>query len=101
LFLDNIWVYQGVTPVGINEQVELQPITIYPNPTQHTVTLDAGNNLLMQARVEIIDLLGKSLMRSTIAATKTQLDLSHLSNGIYFVKFSNEVGEKVFKIVKR
>jgi len=101
LFLDNIWVYQGVTPVGINEQVTLQPISIYPNPTQHTVTLDAGNNLLMQARVEIIDLLGKSLMRNTIAATKTQLDLSHLSNGIYFVKFSNEVGEKVFKIVKR
>jgi len=79
----------------------LQPISIYPNPSQHTVTLDAGNNLLMQARVEIIDLLGKSLMRNTIAVTKTQLDLSHLSNGIYFVKFSNEVGEKVFKIVKR
>lgn len=101
LFLDNIWVYQGVTPVGISEKVTLQFISIYPNPTQHTITLDVGNNLLMQARVEIIDLLGKSLMKNTIAATKTQLDLSHLSNGIYFVKFSNEVGEKVFKIVKR
>ncbi|PKP48927.1 MAG: hypothetical protein CVT95_03875 [Bacteroidetes bacterium HGW-Bacteroidetes-12] len=101
LFLDNIWVYQGVTPVGISEKATLQPISIYPNPTQHTVTLDAGNNLLSQARVEIIDLLGKSLMKNTIAATKTQLDLSHLSNGIYFVKFSNGVGEKVFKIVKR
>lgn len=101
LFLDNIWVYQGITPVGINEKVTLQPISIYPNPTQHTLTLDVGNNLLIQARVEMIDLLGKSVMNHTISSTKTQLDLSHLSNGIYFVKFTNEVGAKVFKIVKR
>ncbi|MBW6483498.1 MAG: S8 family peptidase [Vicingaceae bacterium] len=101
LFLDNIWVYQGVTPVGINEKVTLQPISIYPNPTLNHITVDLGSNSLAKANLEVIDLLGKTLMKNVITTSKTQVDLTQLSNGIYFVKFSNEVGGKVYKIVKK
>ncbi len=100
LFLDNIWVYEGAEPVGIEEPL-LDEITIYPNPAENDVTIDLGTNDLKNAVIEIVDLLGKSVYKETIVQKTTQLNISDFSNGIYLIKFSNDNGTVTNKIIKQ
>ena len=84
---------------GINEN-ELSNLLIYPNPTQNSITINVGNNQLTNASINVIDMTGRILITQRINNQNIQLNLSHLSKGIYFINFRNNLGGKVFKVVK-
>lgn len=84
---------------GINEN-ELIDLLIYPNPTQNNITINVGNNQLTNASIEVIDMTGRSLRTQKISNQYNQVNLSELSKGIYFILFHNNLGSKVFKVVK-
>ena len=50
--------------------------------------------------VEITSILGQKMMVKSVNDLQTEIDLSELSNGIYFVKVTSEGQEKTVKIVK-
>lgn len=100
LFLDNIWVFEGETPVGIKEQGKLQNIAIYPNPTQNNVIIDLGINNLNDATVQVIDLLGNIIKTVPVHQQKIQVELNTMASGIYLIKFTNQLDSKVFKVIK-
>ena len=89
----------GNATIGIKEN-ELSNLLVYPNPIQNTITIDVGNNQLTNASLDVIDMTGRSLINQRINSQNTQLNLSHLSKGIYFINFRNNLGSKVFKVVK-
>ena len=100
LFIDNIWIYEGAEPVGIKEDL-VKSISVYPNPTEHMVTVDVGKNELENATIEIVDLLGKNVYHGKVINKATEIDLTKYRNGIYLIKFSNINGVITHKIVKR
>lgn len=100
LFLDNIWVYEGEEPVGIQEKL-IENISLFPNPTENNITIDIGNNELQNATIEILDLLGKSIYKKEITQKISECNMNKYSNGIYLIKFSNNKGTIINKIVKR
>lgn len=100
LYLDNIWVYEGEEPVSI-EEVNTDPITIFPNPTSNTITIDIGENNVNNGTIEVFNLLGKIMLFKNVNTRLNTIDLSNYSNGIYIVKFTNESGNTIQKIIKQ
>lgn len=68
--------------LGLND-VANSKMGIYPNPTTGILTISNHNNLTID-KIEIVDILGKTVATQT--ENTSQVDISHLSNGIYIFK---------------
>ncbi len=63
-------------------------LMVYPNPSQGHILFHGLNNIFQDVSVEISDITGRIISKSNIYyATNSELDLSDLNNGIYFLKF--------------
>jgi len=85
-----------VSSVGINQlTMDNGQLTIYPNPTTGQLTIN--NEQLTIKNVEIFDVIGQKVNhQSSIVNCQLSIDISHLANGMYFLKVDN----KMFKIIK-
>lgn len=88
-----------VTLVGMGAGQMAHEARIYPNPTTGLVTVDLGQ-VQMSATLEVMDLSGKKLLaQHTAQASQTQLDLSDLENGVYFVRITTQAGQHTIRLV--
>ncbi|MCL1969839.1 MAG: leucine-rich repeat protein [Bacteroidetes bacterium] len=79
---------------GIEElTIDSKPLTIYPNPASGRLTI--LNEQLTANNVEIYDIYGRNIVNSRLSIDNS-IDISHLANGIYFLK----IGNKRTKFVK-
>lgn len=78
----------------------INKVNIYPNPTNGIITIDLGETNLKNANLKVITLLGKEVYNKQVTTPKTTLNLNNYSKGIYLLKFSNQNGSKVYKVVK-
>ena len=77
--------FKSQNNVGITE-LKASQISLYPNPSNGLVTVDFGANTMEMANIQVVDALGKVVFTTTAnAVSKTQIDLSHLANGLYNV----------------
>jgi len=68
---------------GLNEEIETNSVTIYPNPTNESFTISAKNEFIEQ--IEIVDSNGKCV--NTISGNnKSEVLLSLPNQGTYFLK---------------
>lgn len=76
-----------LTPIslGTNEFTNNNSINIYPNPVTTKLTIET-TQLTKESVLTIIDINGQELKRLKLEANKTQIDISNLTSGIYFVK---------------
>lgn len=70
----------------------------YPNPVQHTLTID---NTAAIDEIEILSVSGKSVLVKKINNPHSEIDLSNISTGFYFLKVKAEGKVKTIKIVKK
>jgi hypothetical protein len=70
-------------------------VSIYPNPTSSALFVSAANKQL--GAITIYDLTGKKIAEQSYS---TEIDVSTLSNGIYFVEIRNSAGTKRERFVK-
>jgi len=82
-------------PVGINEY-NSSNYNIYPNPTSNQLTIDTELEI---SEITIIDITGKTI--KTITTDFNIVDVSNLTNGIYFIKIINKEGSITKKFVKQ
>lgn len=66
---------------------------VYPNPAQNMLHVE-GTGL---AEVEMFNIMGQSMLN--INENIETVDISHLQNGIYFVRLKTNDGEKTVKLV--
>jgi hypothetical protein len=87
----------SVTNLGLNDNSINKKINIYPNPTTGMVTITNQDNLAID-KIEIVDVLGKIVSVKT--ENTSQIGISEMTNGLYFLKMYS--GENVFvkKIIK-
>ncbi|HEX8018013.1 MAG TPA: T9SS type A sorting domain-containing protein, partial [Flavobacterium sp.] len=80
-----------------NQGLAFSNFNYYPNPVNNSLTI--SNNTLMET-AEITSILGQKIKSVKVDDLHAQIDLSDLSNGIYFVKVSSGNQEKTIKIIK-
>jgi hypothetical protein len=80
------------------------PMTIRPNPVLGRATLIAGIAGLGGSCISILDIQGRRVASSrwpcAITGPETELDLSRLSAGVYFVSIRNRSEQLVCRLVK-
>ncbi|NOR86197.1 MAG: DUF1028 domain-containing protein [Bacteroidales bacterium] len=85
--------------VGIEEKHhDNRPFLLQPNPANDLLNIDVNN--IQNYQVEILDLNGRVLHQDKIT-THTQLDISHLKSGLYFVRLYNTQASYLQKFIKK
>ena len=79
----------------LKKQTVTKTFSLYPNPAKNTVTVK--NNSFENATIQLVDVYGKniSVLTASSSANESVLDVSALTQGIYFV----QVGEQLQKLV--
>jgi hypothetical protein len=86
-------------PTGLNDPLmESSDVQVYPNPVKGWFTISSK---IKKGEIEIFGVNGEKVFHSAIKNPKHEIDLSHLSNGIYFARIND--GHTIYarKIVKR
>ena len=80
--------------------VDLQSgVSIYPNPTNDYIYVNLPNEI-SKINIMILDVLGKKVFQKNVYNNKNKIEMSHLSNGVYFAKITHDSESKTFKIIK-
>jgi hypothetical protein len=96
----NIWlsdylIFENTSLISSSNFVQTEKnLSIYPNPVQHHLNIKAPQSTIIQ----LFDALGKEVFTTRIGAGTTELDLSELPKGIYFLRSSD--AKTVQKIIK-
>ena len=88
--------------VGIETISQNGKSHIYPNPTSGKFSVfsfqfSENSNKINPVVIEILDITGRIVHREPFTVNRATIDITHLPNGMYFVKIENET----IKIVKR
>lgn len=86
-------------PIGIEENKLENQLKVFPNPTNGLLQIKFSGNT-NQLNYQIIDVSGKLLKEETFR-TEKQIDLSHLKNGLYFLRFTDQNEVVVKRIIKQ
>lgn len=91
LCLDDINVTAGATGIeDINATAN-----VYPNPAQDVVNVNAASQI---SNIELFNIAGQKVSTFNVNNTTTQIDVTELANGIYFLKINTEDGMITKKI---
>ncbi|MGB3345507.1 MAG: T9SS type A sorting domain-containing protein [Aequorivita sp.] len=95
----HVRVYDLLERVGIKEySLKENAIVAYPNPANDILNIQAESSI---SSIEIMNVLGQTLLTSKGKSNREQLDISGLNAGNYFVKVVVGDGNKVLRVVKR
>ncbi|MCB0699859.1 MAG: T9SS type A sorting domain-containing protein [Chitinophagales bacterium] len=89
-------VFDQNTKVSVNNITADKGVDIYPNPASNTLYIRNASN----ATAEIVNIAGKKVL-STEVSNNTGIDISTLSNGLYFIRLSGDDVKATFKFIKR
>jgi hypothetical protein len=80
-----------VTNTGINDPKQFLFSQIYPNPTSSSFILSYSQLSILNSQFKIIDVLGRTVYIRNINNNEgsENIDVSGLSNGVYFYQLSN------------
>ena len=92
----NICAWDPSTNAISNNTIE--GFKFYPNPVDNTLNMTAQNNI---EKISITNVSGQEVIKLNPDKTQTQVDMSSLPNGIYFVKAQVNGEVTAFKIVKK
>lgn len=96
----------GQGGVGMNQlyRNNLMKAKVYPNPFNQQINVSALNlNSAMPTQIIILDFLGKVVLKNDYlnkSELKENIDLSNLSDGVYFLRILNNNMQSVMKIMK-
>ncbi len=102
--------YYASEPEGITSVDEAAPVfALSPNPASQTVTVEVfgvtsqgetrqGEETRQAASLQIVNLEGRIVAESRIEGEKTDLDVSHLSAGVYLVRLQTPQGSATRKL---
>ena len=81
--------YQGV------EEIDVADVTVYPNPARDVVRIDVETQLVASVqRVDVYDITGQMV----ITSTETEINVSELESGMYFVNIVTDKGVVTRKV---
>ncbi|MGB1041512.1 MAG: T9SS type A sorting domain-containing protein, partial [Flavobacteriales bacterium] len=88
-----------LTNVGIQEGNFNTTIGVYPNPTNGKVNVTLGANAT-EVEINVMDMAGKSYLKTRSTDKNIPIDLSEFESGVYFIRVTNNSGQKTIRLVK-
>ncbi|MEM7162741.1 MAG: S8 family peptidase [Bacteroidota bacterium] len=99
LFIDNVRLYFGSTPVAINE-VDIDGVYIFPNPSKELLLVENSGDLTIES-LALYSLEGQLIEGYRPNKSKRlSIDISHLSTGVYICSIKTSSGVITKKIIK-
>ncbi|SFN76215.1 Por secretion system C-terminal sorting domain-containing protein [Bizionia echini] len=86
----------GCSPLTL-EDFGLTGFTYYPNPVQNTLTLKGVSNI---NNVAVYNMLGQEVLRTAPNTMASEVDMSNLQTGAYFVKVTIGGATKTIRVIK-
>ena len=83
--------------LGVNDQ-SIEGLVIYPNPTANILNLEAATPI---SNVEIVNVLGQVLISENSNSTISNIDISTLATGTYFIKVTSSNKTRVLQFLKK
>lgn len=94
--LNNDLIYEPVSAASNNWKV-------YPNPANEKVTLELSYHIDQASLIRVVDATGRVVIEDKVPADQgihqKELDVRHLTPGLYFVTLSNDVFQEVQRLV--
>jgi hypothetical protein len=84
---------------GIAETKNSDVFVLSPNPVQESITIETSLSI-NAAAIKVYNLEGQLLLQRPMQDSKTNINVSALVKGIYFIKIITEYGSVVRKFVK-
>lgn len=72
---------------------------IFPNPTDGVFSIEL-NGQYVNAKIEMVNVLGEQLFSEEIVSNTNSYNISHLPKGIYFITIIHNTKKDVFKLIK-
>jgi len=90
-------------PVSIKEDIATEyNLKVFPNPSSDQITLELLHNTATKnTYLTIYNINSQQLLHQEITEPKTQIDISTLPSGVYFVRMTNERTVQVGKFIKQ
>lgn len=82
------------TSLSVSEDNTFQKAKVYPNPVENILTIKNVSDL---KSITVYNNLGQLVLQSK----KKQLDVSHLSKGMYFLQINTSDGTETIRIIKK
>lgn len=73
----------------------------FPNPTNHSIRIEDTESTQFTFDVSLVNLVGEVVFQSQNYRTGEEIDLSNLSNGVYFLMVETEEGIRKIRVVKQ
>jgi hypothetical protein len=74
-------------------------VLVYPNPANNYITIELSANEATQ--IELFDVIGRRVISKNAESKLTELDLSALVNGVYYLKVASGNQTSTLKVVKQ
>jgi len=84
--------------VGINENIQENLFSLFPNPAKSLINLKANSKLIGES-YKVIDNTGRVLLSGKIVAENATIDLNKLSAGVYLFRISENYKQS-YRIIK-
>lgn len=93
-----------VGPTSVEDVTANTIISLYPNPAQDVFVLGMSTSENVDASLQVVNISGQEVINQTIGKvtgeSKTTVDISALSKGVYFVNVTLNGKQMVYKLVK-
>ncbi len=91
----------GCALITMVDELNIKPrIFIYPNPATEIITVELSLTPT-NSQLSIINLNGEEVLIRSLIKLKTQIDISNLPSGVYFVRLINDKTVEVGKFIKK
>jgi|GEM_PF-6473782 len=100
---DAVFTQSVSTCTGIDEAINYNLLSIYPNPANDFITISVTElvEVAEATTVNIINALGEIVLTEKVTSSNTTLNTSNLKNGIYFIKVESKNGSTIKKFIKQ
>ncbi|MBK6833023.1 MAG: PKD domain-containing protein [Bacteroidetes bacterium] len=95
----NIKSPSSVSPTGLLESKKSIEAKVFPNPANSLLNVEFKIAIGTKAIISIENMLGQRAYSFETANEKNSLDISSLSNGVYFIKIASSEGQLVQRVV--
>jgi len=86
----------NISTTSIRRPVAEESMRVYPNPTADHLLIES----VQKGQIELFNLQGQQVLSADLNSKTMRIDLSNLSNGIYFLKTHVDKDVSVRKIIK-
>ncbi len=86
----------GNSPSGIMNKVQNGKMKLYPNPTKGILYFEMVDNIII-THATVINMHGQAVRSFDLNSGKSELDVSTLANGLYFLRLTDANGGTYIK----